>query len=154
MLAAMPKTTEQRFWEKVNKDGPVPAYRPELGPCWVWTKALSKGYGAFRMDGKTRCAYVVAYELVVGPVPKGLELDHLCRVPACCHPAHLEPVTHQENVRRGRTPEVSGARQRAKTHCPHGHPYDAVNTSVRRGGRECRTCCRDRAKRYYEQKAA
>lgn len=103
------------FWRMVNKNGPVPDYAPHLGPCWLWTgKKMSKGYGNFhipvvsgrppavdrRIPRTTINAYQFAYEDLVGPVPKGLELDHLCRVPACVNPAHLEPVTHQENMDR------------------------------------------------------
>jgi HNH endonuclease len=138
---------EERFWSKVDKDGPVPDYAPHLGPCWLWTRGLTKGYGTFGMHGKVRYAHIVAYELLVGVVPDGLELDHLCRVPACCNPVHLEPVTHAENIRRGDT-SAQGAHWRAKTHCPQGHQYDDANTYVNpTGGRECRICKRASGRR-------
>lgn len=71
-------------------------------PCHIWLGALTKnGYGSIRVGGKTRDAHRVRYEDEVGPVPEGKELDHLCRVPACCRPSHMEPVTHAENMRRG-----------------------------------------------------
>lgn len=70
--------------------------------CWNWNGPLSKGYGTVWADGRNRGAHCVLYELVVGPVPKGLELDHLCRNRRCCNPNHLEPVTHQENMHRSR----------------------------------------------------
>jgi hypothetical protein len=84
----------------------------------------------------------VAYELLVGPIPEGLELDHLCRNTRCVNPEHLEPVTGRENLMRA----VSSwaAKNAAKTHCPQGHPYDEENTKVKRdGGRACRACGRE-----------
>jgi hypothetical protein len=87
-------------------------------------------------------AYRITYETLVGPVPNGLELDHLCRVRACVNPGHLEPVTHRVNTLRG---ETVAARNARATHCPAGHPYDEVNTYADRlGRRSCRECCRRR----------
>jgi hypothetical protein len=135
---------EKRFWTHVNSNGPVPEERPDLGPCWIWVGGHnSDGYGAFSLGGrgKNGPAHRFAYELLIGPVAVGLELDHLCRVPDCVNPAHLEPVTHAENTRRGR----AGVHQAAKTHCPHGHPYDEANTyRARNGQRVCRACQRER----------
>lgn len=124
----------------MNKDGPIPEHRPELGPCWIWTGYCSKkGYGAMPVDGRARGTHRLAYELLVGPIPDGLQIDHLCRVPACCNPAHLEAVTSRENTVRG----VS--HNGLKTHCKHGHPFDAANTYVtRRGKRWCRACGKER----------
>lgn len=150
----------ERFWAKVNKDGPIPPLRPDLGPCWVWTGCRHPlGYGQFSLprDGgpfKHVAAHRFAYELLIGPVPDGLELDHLCRHPPCVNPAHNEPVTHEENMRRSphqRKPggwSPPGDFQRAKTHCPQSHPYDTENTGVRANGhRYCRACARDRMRR-------
>lgn len=125
-------TDEERFWKKVFK----------TSTCWVWTASLRQsGYGQFRLGGKIRRAHIVAYEFEVGPVPAGLELDHTCRILACVNPAHLEPVTHAENCRRGNVGKFS----RDKTHCPQGHAYDKVNTYVTPGGkRHCRTCKNER----------
>lgn len=82
-----------RFWAKVDASG----------DCWEWTGALHWfGYGMFRVLGRTVTAYWFAYTTLVGPVPVGLELDHLCRSQRCVNPDHLEPVTHAENIRRGR----------------------------------------------------
>jgi len=71
-------------------------------PCWVWQRAKTElGYGVARADGKNQYAHRMMYEREVGPIPDGLSLDHLCRNPSCVNPAHLEPVTHGENLRRG-----------------------------------------------------
>lgn len=111
------------------------------GDCWIFTGAKHKqGYGIVGNPGGTRLVHVVVYQRMVGPIPEGLELDHLCRREACCNPAHLEPVPHILNVRRGRQPQVTGRFNAAKTHCPQNHPYDEANTRWYRGGRRCRAC--------------
>lgn len=128
----------ERFWSKVNKDGPIPSFRPDLGPCWIWLASYyQEGYGQFfRRHGQPTHAHIVAYELVIGPAPDGLDLDHLCRVRACVNPYHLEPVTGQENRRRG----LGGV---LRTHCPQDHPYDVENTRIEKNGaRSCRECSR------------
>jgi hypothetical protein len=110
---------------------------PESG-CWEWTGAITRlGYGNAYVGGRTMLAHRAVYEALVGPVPNGLTLDHLCRNRGCVNPAHLEPVTHRENVLRG---EGFAARHARKTHCPRGHPYDEKNTEWYRGGRYCRAC--------------
>jgi hypothetical protein len=97
------RTPEQRFWAKVDRAGPLPEYRPELGPCWLWTAGLNQaGYSVFWIDGRSIQGHIYAWRLENGIAPPGKELDHLCRSPSCVRPSHLEPVTHLENVRRGR----------------------------------------------------
>lgn len=132
---------EARFWFYVDKDGPIPDRRPDLGRCWLWTGAKSvDGYGILRM--KRRTAYMPrwSYELHVEPIAEEHEPDHLCRVTACVNPGHLEPVTHRENVLRGESPFAINAR---KTHCVHGHPFDEANTAFTAAGyRRCRACTR------------
>lgn len=104
-----------RFWAKVDKAGPISPHRPDLGPCWLWTGALKKGYGHFcsqaRRDRPRTWigAHRWAYEAMVGPIPADLELDHLCRNPPCVNPGHLEPVTSAENLRRARAANRIGA---------------------------------------------
>jgi hypothetical protein len=101
-------------------------------PCWTWHGAKdAKGYGRWRSFGVHR----VVYELLVGPIPEGLTLDHLCRNPPCVNPAHLEPVTRWENVRR--SPTNPAAENTRKEMCPKGHPYTHAD---RRGWRKCRAC--------------
>lgn len=115
--------------------------------CWVWQGALARGYGYVRIAGRLYRAHRAMYEREVGEIPDGLELDHLCRNTACINPEHLEPVTHAENCRRGR----QGDWQKAKSHCPKGHPYSGDNLRVYRrksGGlmRVCRACRREAAR--------
>ena len=106
--------------------------------CWLWKGALLEGYGVFNWRGAKEKAHRAVYELLEGPIPEGLELDHLCRVTACVRPSHLEPVTHAENIRRGQSPAAECAR---RTHCKHGHEFTEANTLPRSdGGRRCRTC--------------
>lgn len=140
----------ERFWSKVDKDGPIPPYRPELGPCWIWTRARDpKGYGEFGLARRSLRAHRWAWIDANGPVPDGLELDHLCRVPACVRPSHLEAVTSAENIRRG----MAGRFNAAKTRCPRGHLYDETNTYRYKGSRQCRECrrteCRERWRRTH-----
>jgi hypothetical protein len=82
-----------RFWAKVEKtDG-----------CWLWRACIDyHGYGQFKLGGLTKLSHVIAWTWENGPVPDGLELDHLCRNALCVRPSHLEAVTHAENVRRGK----------------------------------------------------
>lgn len=133
MTGSLSPELRTRFWSKVEKtDG-----------CWLWTDAPNQGTGYGRLNigqGRTRLAHRIAYELLVGPVPVGLTIDHLCRNRLCVNPAHLEPVTRGENVLRG----VSKAGRSARpTHCPRGHAYDDANTyRTPVGGRQCRACKR------------
>ncbi|OGO40039.1 MAG: hypothetical protein A2Z03_11975 [Chloroflexi bacterium RBG_16_56_8] len=104
----------ERFWEKVNKNGPT--VRPELGRCWLWIASIlvPHGYGQIQVDGKPRRAHVVAWELENGPVPEGKILRHKCDVRHCIRPFHLEPGTYKENAAdrdsRGRGNPPTGAR--------------------------------------------
>lgn len=101
-----------RFWSKVNKDGPLPTWAPFLGPCWLWTSRQDRdGYGRFAVEGKDFRAHRFAYKDLVGPIPDGLTIDHLCRVPGCVNPAHMEPVTAGENKRRAN--HANGSRRAA-----------------------------------------
>lgn len=115
---------------------------PETG-CIIWTGALSRGYGYVGDRGKVRSAHIIAYELVKGQIPKGLELDHLCRVRRCINPDHLEPVTRQTNILRGIGPLVTKAKYKAMTHCKRGHEFTPENTyRTKNGRRQCRACHR------------
>ncbi len=135
----------ERLWEKVNKNGPLPPDKPELGPCWLWEGAPNnKGYGVIGYGGHSgRMAFVhrLTYEEAFGNGPKGLVIDHLCRITLCCRPAHLEAVTQQINVLRGKTVVAANSQ---KTHCPRGHEYSGTNLIIRGGSRECRMCHNER----------
>jgi len=90
-----------RFWSYVDQSGPVPTYPADLGPCWLWTGYRDKfGYGYMGIASKPIGVHRVAWEILVGPIPDGLTIDHLCRNTSCVNPEHLEPVTNSENIRR------------------------------------------------------
>lgn len=96
------KTAEERFWEKVNKNGPTPDHRPELGPCWIWTAARNnRGYGFFSIGGRPRLAHRFAYSLTAGHVPDEQRVRHECDNGGggCVRPDHLVPGTQGDNVR-------------------------------------------------------
>ena len=127
------KTVEERFYSKVARgDG-----------CWEWIAAKCQlGYGKFWLEGQMREAHRVSYELTHGPVPDGLELDHLCRNTSCVNPEHLDPVSHRENCKRVPQPDV----------CPQGHTDFSINY---RGHRFCRTCkVQEQRRRRSRQKGA
>ncbi len=136
-----------RFWYYVKK----------TDDCWLWTGAKTYwGYGLFWNGQKLIPAHRYSYELAKGPIPEGLELDHLCHnrsdckggitCPhrACVNPEHLEAVTTRVNTKRGRS---------MRTHCPHGHPYEGVNLYFGPGGaRRCVACRQESVKRWSEKK--
>lgn len=118
-----------RFAAKVQAD--------EHG-CWIWSGARNGGgYGSLGRGGRTLCAHRYAYETLIGPIPAGLHIDHLCRVRACVNPAHMEPVTSHVNMLRGIAPAALNA---AKTHCKNGHAFSPDNTLWSQGKRTCRVC--------------
>jgi len=135
----------ERFW---NKCIPEPN-----GGCWLWVGGL-RGHG-YGVVGSRRAmkrwsvqAHRMSYEALIGPIPHGLELDHRCSVSCCVNPAHLDPVTHRENVRRGQVGRTTAIRQSSKRYCPIGHPYDQENTYWQGHRRSCRACrhARNRAR--------
>lgn len=122
-----------RFWAKVEK----------TEACWLWTGARGRaGYGHFWSTAARQMttAHRFAYELLVGPIPPGLQIDHLCRNRRCVRPDHLEPVTTRENTFR--SPLTQASINAAKTHCKHGHPFDGANLYYAQGYRACRVCHR------------
>lgn len=130
----MAVTSWQRFWGKVGVASP--------DACWLWRASLARGYGKFWLDGRLRPAHQVAYEWLVGPIPVGLEIDHLCRTKACVNPDHLEAVTHATNQKR--IP--------AKTVCKAGHSEwgrQKPNNST-----FCRACARERERKRYAARRA
>lgn len=126
----------RKLWDGATLERFNAKYTPEPNSgCWLWTASVNeKGYGAFKLNGKAVSAHRFAYEAFVGPIPEGLHIDHLCRVPCCVNPTHMEPVTSRENRLRGKDGNTK------KTHCPKGHPYSGDNLYVRNGRRHCRAC--------------
>lgn len=108
--------------------------------CWIWQLSTpAPGYGRITINGKSGLyAHRVAYEAFVGPIPDGLELDHLCRVRACCNPAHLEPVTPQVNNRRGMAPGAVALRREMCLFGEHAYAEHGVVWGGRRSCRQCR----------------
>lgn len=122
------------------------------GRCWKWQGYKFAGYGRLRYKGiRTQKAHRVIYQLLVGPLSDSLTLDHLCRNRDCVNPAHLEPVSLQENLRRG---VGVGSVNKAKTHCRNGHPYRYGNTYFYGARRCCRICIAANNKAYRERKKA
>jgi hypothetical protein len=122
----------------------VGKYKINENGCWIWQHSKqNQGYGVSSFQGKKMLAHRLSYMERYGEIPNGKSLDHLCRVPACINPDHLEPVTHRENIMR--SPSAAAALNARKTHCKNGHEYTPENTYTRqRKGRmperDCITC--------------
>lgn len=127
----------ERFWQKVDKNGPIPAHAQSLGPCWVWIANTNrKGYGRFAvLYGCIVMPHRFSFALHYGETPYGLEIDHLCRNKLCVNPKHLEAVTGLVNHGRARQFRTY------PTHCKRGHPLSGENLYIGTGNRRvCRQC--------------
>lgn len=123
----------QRFWSLVDPSG----------DCWIWKAAKDRlGYGSWsgktpREIGESR-PHRIAWTILVGPIPIGYWIDHLCRNPSCCNPDHLEPVPPRVNIQRGKN-----VGRPLAAHCRLGHPLAGANLYVKPSGeRQCRICKR------------
>lgn len=148
VLLPVVRTFAEAYWQRIDR---------QPNGCWYWIGEISKqmGYGIFNK----KLAHRAVYELLVGPIEPGLDLDHMCHNAdpwcddptrclhrRCVNPSHLEPVSRGENVRRGLSLR--------KTHCRRGHPYDAENGYLNpKGYRRCRACDRILQARYKARRA-
>ena len=128
-------------------------YVAESG-CWLWVAGTSSGYGRFYLNPRRRAtrAHRVAYEALIGPIPDGLTIDHLCRVRHCVNPSHMEPVTSRENTLRGNGPTAVHARQ---TYCRRGHEFTFENTYMEgrnKKRRRCRICSNIKTAKWKKEK--
>lgn len=132
-----------RFWSRVNFDAP--------NDCWEWPiTPTQQGYGIIQLDGRAQKAHRVSYLLLVGAIPDGLTIDHLCRNRACVNPDHLEAVTNKINVLRGQGVCAMNAH---KTRCPQGHDFVDTNIYTYPNGRRgCRSCRKSNSTQRYQEK--
>ena len=138
-----------RVMERIDLHGPEPPdpALPVEGGCWLWLGGcIPSGYGSISVNDETQMVHRLVYELLIGPIPEGYEIDHRCRVRVCCRPGHTEPVTPEENMRRSRRPV-----------CRKGHSMTEGNTGPVKGKRwqrVCRTCAREKARQYRARRKA
>lgn len=136
----MVKDSRKRLLSKITK----------TENCWLWNGTIGVyGYGKIYIDGKHKRAHRAVYEALVGEIPEGMVLDHLCEVKSCVNPSHLEPVTISENLSRSINTQMSVNKR--KTHCLNGHEFTKENTYYRKdrnGNRDCRKCQTARTKIY------
>lgn len=140
----LPAQWRGRFASKVNFAGEVPAARPDLGECWIWTGWRCDGYGAFKIDRIARRAHRVAYQHTSGPTHDGYDVHHECEVVSCVRPSHLASMRKCDHTRIGNGASAKNAK---KTHCPAGHPL--VPRGKWRICRPCEKAAEDRYKAAY-----
>ena len=150
---------QERFWEKVDKNG----RNPKFPDCWEWTGYSTKGYGMFKVTNNKKAKNVSTHRYSwekanETKIPKGLQVCHKCNNPLCVKPSHLEIGTHSHNMRYSVL--YGNNKQSRKTHCVQGHPFDESNTiwrPSRRTGlpaKHCRTCIKQWKKKYRKQPPA
>jgi len=144
------------FWIRVNKDGPIPSHKPELGSCWLWAGAPSgTGYAGTHIGGKNMLVHRYSYILDGNDIPEDLELDHLCRNKLCVNPKHLEAVTHEENMKRTVLYRNEHNKGYNLPHCKNGHLYTPqtevyrLDKKYNKMRRICRVCINQRRKKDF-----
>lgn len=141
MPDVIPSDLPARLTEKIAVDA---------GGCWNWTGCTQpNGYGKSYHERRTWLAHRLTYTLLVGVIPDGLVIDHLCKNTHCVNPLHLEVVTSQVNTLRGQSPS---AQQVHRTHCPLGHPLSGDNLYVHRNKRGCKRCRRDQCRASWRRR--
>lgn len=141
------EVNQGKYWAKVDRDGPIPAVRPELGPCWLWTAAKNKrGYGSFSVNGRLILVHRISVVLDGRTIPAGWLSDHLCHNTSCVNPRHLEPKTVRGNNRNQARVESN--------FCHRGHEFTADNTFIKHGSRQCRQCSRIHQKQWRDKQRA
>lgn len=158
-MSAPFRPVNERIAEKIEeRDGGFST------PCWFWTGYINRlGYAVLSIQDRPNYVHRLSYQIHIGKIPEGLELDHLCRNRSCVNPSHLEPVTNRENVLRGLVPTIFAAFNKARkeaaearTHCKLGHELTPENTRVEMrkgviGNRLCKTCQREISKARTER---
>lgn len=142
---------DRLFWSHVDK----------TESCWLWTAGKTRGYGYLGLKHYTLekpvriSAHRLSWQLFVGSIPDGMQIDHLCKNPSCVRPDHLEVVTPKENNHRSDSPSAVYAK---RTHCRNGHPYEGDNVRVAKSGnktyRQCVTCYQEYWRRKQREKFA
>lgn len=139
-----PLSAHERFWSKVDKNGPTVVL--ELGPCWLWKGAIaSNDYGTFNVGNRTwKSAHVFAFEEVNGPVPEGKEVCHKCDNRACVREEHLFAGTRADNMQDAKSKGRIRNQNSGKTVCSRGHAFTPENTRTHSNGRDraCKACAR------------
>lgn len=126
----------------------IPKYITVEGGCWIWNGKIGhNGYGHVTVNYRSKLVHRFFYEELRGPIPVGLQIDHLCDTRACANPSHMKVVTAKENQARTYSCTAINAR---KTHCPSNHPLSGANLYIcPRGRRNCRECRRSDVLRHY-----
>lgn len=148
------KTIEERFWSKVNKDGPIPEHMPHLGKCWVWiggTNGQKIQRGTITIGGVTQRAYRVSMEIHKIDIPKGMDVCHKCDNGLCVNPSHLKIGTRSENILDAASKGRLRNQNKDKTHCLNGHALSGLNLCINkqkngRQYRDCKACRKERAR--------
>lgn len=139
------RPVEERFWEKVNKNGPIPEHAPELGPCWLWTAGNDGKYGSFHDGQRLQKAHRFAHVLTHGSIPEGMVLRHRCHRTHCVNPAHLTPGTYSQNLieryRFGASSDTPAARRarigRVEILCQHCGLFFSLHASRAKSQKYC-----------------